>query len=344
MGEILDINRLKEGMILERDIVHKESGVTLITKDTVIKQEHIVKLYKHEIRTINIRIEVEKTYNYNEKLMVSYSKVEEKLDELFDDFKNGKELAVDEVFDEMQDFALEISKERNILGQMRLLNQKDDYTFNHSLAVSVLSISLGKWNNYSEEQIFDLAITGLFHDIGKLQVPDEIINKAGSLTREEFDVVKKHSRYGYEMLAETGMFNENVLLGILQHHEKTNGSGYPNNLRGDEIHEYAKIVSICDVYHALISKRSYKDKKNPLRVADYIKHESFNSLDPYLSHVFLENIATFYVGSRVLLSDGEIGTIIYIHPQDRTKSIVKVGENFINFLNPQDVEIVEIVV
>ena len=344
MVKLLDINKLEEGMILERDIIHKETGVTLITKDTVIKQEHIVKLFKHEIRTINIKIVAEKTYNYNEKLMVSYSRVEGKLDDLFDDLRNGNDLVVDEVFDEMQDFAHEVSKERNILSQMRLLNQKDDYTFNHSLAVSVLSISLGKWNNYSKDQIFDVAITGLFHDIGKLRVPDEIINKEGSLTREEYEIVKKHSRYGYEMLAETGMFNEDVLFGILQHHEKTNGSGYPQNLRGEEIHEYAKIVSICDVYHALISKRSYKDKKNPLKVADYIKHESFNSLDPYLSHIFLENISKFYVGNNVLLSNGEMGTIIYIHPQDRTKTIVKVGENFINFLNPQDVEIVEIVV
>lgn len=344
MGRLLNIDNLEEGMILERDIIHKETGVTLITKDTVIKEEHILKLLKHNIRNINIKIEAERVYNYNEKLMISYSKVEEKLDDLFDNFKNGKELAVNEVFNEMEEFAHEVSKERNILSQMRLLNQKDDYTFNHSLAVSVLSISLGKWNDYSEEQIFDLAITGLFHDIGKLQVPDEIINKSGTLTEEEYDLVKKHSRYGYEMLAETGMFNENILLGILQHHEKTDGSGYPESLKGEEIHEYAKIVSICDVYHALISKRSYKDKKNPLKVADYIRNESFNSLDPYLSHVFLENISTFYVGNQVLLSDGEVGTIIYIHPQDRTKTIVKVGENFINFLNPQDVEIIEIVV
>ena len=344
MGRLLSIDNLEEGMILERDIIHKETGVTLITKDTVIKEEHILKLLKHNIRNINIKIEAERVYNYNEKLMISYSKVEEKLDDLFDNFKNGKELAVNEVFNEMEEFAHEVSKERNILSQMRLLNQKNDYTFNHSLAVSVLSISLGKWNEYSEEQIFDLAITGLFHDIGKLQVPDKIINKSGKLTKEEYDLVKKHSRYGYEMLAETGMFNESVLLGILQHHEKTDGTGYPENLKGEEIHEYAKIVSICDVYHALISKRSYKDKKNPLKVADYIRNESFNSLDPYLSHVFLENISTFYVGNQVLLSDGEVGTIIYIHPQDRTKTIVKVGENFINFLNPQDVEIIEIVV
>lgn len=343
MAKLLSIDKLEEGMILQEDIVQKTTGVILVAKDTVIKERHIIKLFRHKVRNVNIKEEVN-IYNYNEDLMNSYCKVEQKLDDLFNDINSGKEIEVDEIFFEMEGFAQEISKERDILSQMRMLNQKDDYTFNHSLAVSVLSISLGKWNNYSKEQIFDLAITGLFHDIGKLRIPDEIINKAGKLTEEEFEIVKEHSRYGYDMLLETGKFNDDILLGILQHHEKINGQGYPQKLKGEEIHEYAKIVSICDVYHALISKRSYKDKKNPLKVADYIKHESFNSLDPYLCHVFLENISTFYVGNSVLLSNGEIGTIIYIHPQDRTKTIVKVGENFINFLNPQNVEIVEIVV
>lgn len=344
MARLLDIDKIEKGMILEKDIINKGTGVTLITKGTVIRDDHIVKLFKHRIRTVSVETEVEDIYNYNEKLMISYTKVEEKIDNLFDDFKKGEDLNVDEILFEMEDFAQEISKERDILSQMRMLNQKDDYTFNHSLAVSVLSISLGKWNKYNEDQIFDLAVTGLLHDIGKLQVPDEIINKPGKLTEEEFEIMKKHSRHGYEMLLETGKFSDDILFGILHHHEKVNGCGYPENLKGDEIHEYAKIVSICDIYHALISKRAYKDKSNPLRVADYLKHESFNTLDPHLTHIFLENISTFYIGNNVLLSDGEIGTIIYIHPQDRTKPIVKVGDNFINFLIPQDVEIVEIVV
>lgn len=343
MDSLLDINKLEEGMVLEEDIIQEETGIILVSKGTIITEQHIIKLFKHIKSIVSMEEKIE-GYNYNQDLMVSYSKVEEKLDILFNDFKKGKDIEVDPVLYEIEEFAQQISKERNILSQMRLLNKKDNYTFNHSLAVSVLSISLGKWINYPKDKIFDLAIVGLFHDIGKLQIPDEIINKPGKLTKEEFEIVKKHSRYGYDMLLKTGKFNDNILLGILHHHEKLNGYGYPLAIKEKEIHEYAKIVSICDIYHALISKRSYKGKNNPLKVADYIKYESFTSLDPYLVYVFLENIAIFYVGNNVLLSNGEIGTIIYIYPQEKTKTIVNVGENFINFLKPQDVEIVEIIV
>lgn len=343
MTRLLTIDRLEEGMILGKDIINKRTGVVLITQNTVITKQLIEKLNINEIKVVSIMKEVNLNIQ-NKSLMASYSKLENKLESLFEDAKLSSEVLVDEVFYEMKNFAEEVSKERNILTQMRMLHNKDDYTFNHSLAVSILSISLGKWAEYSENQIFDLAMAGLFHDIGKLKISDDIINKPARLTDGEYEIIKQHSFYGYEMLLETGRFSEDVLLGVLQHHEKMDGSGYPNKLRGDEIHEYAKIVSICDIYHALISRRTYRDKKSPLKVADYIKGESFYSLDPNLTHIFLDNISKFYVGNRVLLSNGKIGTIIYIHPQDRTKVIVKVGEDFLNFLNPQDVEIVEIII
>ena len=343
MVKVLTVDKLEIGMIVNDDIINQRTGVILIGQNTVMTKQLIRKLIIYGIKTVKIKEEAN-TYKYNEELMICYSKVEKKLDNLFSDVRNGKRMVVDEIFDEMKDFAEEVSKERDILTQMRLLDKKDDYTFDHSIAVSILSISLGKWANYSKEQIFDLAIAGLFHDLGKLKIPDEIINKPGKLTEEEFEMIKKHSLYSYKILLETEKFNEDILLGVLHHHEKMNGLGYPNKLKSEHIHDYAKIITICDIYHALISQRIYKDKENPLKVAEYIKDESFDSLDPYLSHLFLNNISKFYVGNKVLLSDGKVGTIVYIHPQDKTKVIVKVGENFINFFNPQEIEIVEIIV
>lgn len=343
MVKVLTVDKLEIGMIVNDDIINQRTGVILIGQNTVMTKQLIRKLIIYGIKTVKIKEEAN-TYKYNEELMICYSKVEKKLDNLFSDVRNGKRMVVDEIFNEMKDFAEEVSKERDILTQMRLLDKKDDYTFDHSIAVSILSISLGKWANYSKEQIFDLAIAGLFHDLGKLKIPDEIINKPGKLTEEEFEMIKKHSLYSYKILLETEKFNEDILLGVLHHHEKMNGLGYPNKLKSENIHDYAKIITICDIYHALISQRIYKDKENPLKVAEHIKDESFDSLDPYLSHLFLNNISKFYVGNKVLLSDGKVGTIVYIHPQDKTKVIVRVGENFINFFNPQEVEIVEIIV
>lgn len=343
MSKILTVDKLESGMILEENVINHKTGVVLIVKNTVMTKNLIRKLFLYGIETVHIKEEINE-YSYNQELMVSYSRVEEKLDNLFDNIRTGNDVEVDEVFYEMKGFAVEVSRERDILTQLRLLHKKDDYTFNHSISVSILAISLGKWAKFTKDEIFDLSIAGLFHDIGKLRVPDNIINKPGQLTPEEYEIVKQHSLYSYNLLMETEKFSEDVLLGVLHHHEKLNGLGYPNNLKGDEIHQYAKVITICDIYDALVSQRTYKEKENPLRVADYIKDESFTSLDPALSHIFLENISRFYVGNKVVLSNGETGKIVYIHPHDKTKVIVKAGENFINFFNPQSVEIVNIIV
>lgn len=111
-----------------------------------------------------------------------------------------------------------------------------------------MAIALGKWLGYSEESILELSIVGLLHDIGKLKIPEEIVNKPGKLTSDEFGLMKSHSFYSYEILLETGDFNEDILLGVLQHHEKVNGTGYPNGLKGEDIHKYAKIIAVCDIY------------------------------------------------------------------------------------------------
>lgn len=177
-----------------------------------------------------------------------------------------------------------------------------------------------------------------------MKVPDNIVKKPGKLTTEEYKEMKRHSVYSYEILLKTNRFSEDILLGILQHHEKINGTGYPYGISGNRIHEYAKIIAICDIYHALTSNRVYKDKDSPLSAADYLRHEGFDSLDPNITQIFLKNISRFYVGNKVLLSDGSVGIIIYIHPQNETKPIVKVNNRYIDFLQPQEVEILDIII
>lgn len=343
MVKVLTVDKLEIGMVINDDIINQRTGVILIGQNTVMTKQLIRKLIIYGIKTVKIKEEAN-TYKYNEELMICYSKVEKKLDNLFSDVRNGKRMVVDEIFNEMKDFAEEVSKERDILTQMRLLDKKDDYTFDHSLGVSVLAIALGKWLNYSPEKILDLSIAGLFHDIGKLRVPDEIVAKPGRLSENECIEMRRHSYYGYEMLLDTNKFNNDILLGVLQHHEKMNGIGYPNSITGDRIHEYAKIIAVCDIYHAITSRRVYKDKDSPLRAADYLRKESFSSLDPYITQVFLKNISKFYVGNKVLLSNGSTGIIVYIHPQDKTKPIVKVGESFFDFQKEQSIEILDIII
>lgn len=344
MKKLVSVQDLEMGMILDEDIIEEQTGVILIARNMAITKQFIQNLISKEIDKVSIRKEEIPKEKYNQPLVDNYSKVGEKLDNLFIKVKNGRKVAASGIVNDMKGFVREIVGERDILTQMRLLKKKDDYTFNHSLGVSILAASLGKWLNYSLEEIEDLAIAGLFHDIGKLRISDNIINKSGNLTEEEFEIMKKHSFYSFEMLSAGGKFNDDILLGVLQHHEKMNATGYPNGVSGDRIHRYARIISICDIYHALTSRRVYRDRESPLKVADYIRSESFSTLDPYITQVFLKNISKFYVGNKVVLNTGEIGIIVYIHPQDKTKPIVQVANKFIDLLRNHDIEVADIII
>ena len=344
MSNLLRIDKLDMGMILEEDIVDQHTGVVLIAKNMAITKAFIDKLISNGIDEVAIKKEEIPIEKYNEPLMEEYNKIGDRIDKIFGHVKNGEKLNFETVTLEIQDFVQEVVKERDILTQMRLLKRDDDHIFNHSLAVSILASSLGKWMNYSQKEILELSIAGLFHDIGKLKIDDEIINKPANLTEEEFEIMRKHPFYSSQILSATGNFSQDVILGVLQHHEKIDGAGYPNKVTGDRIHKYARIISICNVYHYLTSRRIYNDKESPLKVADYIRHKSFTSLDPEMTGVFLKNIATFYVGNKVVLSTGEIGIIVYIHPQDKTRPVVKIGDKFIDFLVEKDIEVVDIII
>ena len=344
MGKLINVRNVEVGMTLDMEVIDAKSGAILVPEGLALTKPLIERLKTNKITSVIIREEEIPAGLKNEEFSEEYKNVSKKLDNVFDKVKEDGKIDAEDIVAEMDSFAMEITKESDILTQMRLLKAVDDYTFNHSMGVSVLALTLGKWLGYSDDQIVELSIAGLFHDIGKLRIPDEIINKPGKLTEEEFEIMKKHAFYSYEMLLKTRQFSNNILMGVLQHHEKIDGTGYPNGLKGKKIHDYAKIIAICDQYHALTSNRVYKGKDSPLRVADYIKVESFKSLDPHMVQVFLKNISKFYVGNKVLLSNGSTGMIVYIHPQDETKPIVQVGDQFIDFIKEKELEVIDILI
>ena len=337
-------NELKPGMVLSEDVDSLRSGAILVSKNTVLNKKIIKRIYNYGIRYVYIYSEDNMPQEIsNNSLEIKYEILSDKMENVFADIKIGKKIILTEINEEVNELVDEVLKNDNILGIIRELEEKDDYTFNHSLNVSMLATMLGKWLGYSMKQIKQLALTGLFHDIGKLKVPDNIINKPGELTELEFGKIKEHPIYGYNILKETVGISNNISLGVLQHHEREDGSGYPLGLKGNEIHEYAKIIAVCDTYDAITSNRVYKPKSSPFFAAEILEEKSFTVLEPRITRIFLDKIAGFYVGCTVLLSNGQEGDIVYIHPQAPTKAIVKTENEFINFLEPQNISIVDII-
>lgn len=195
------------------------------------------------------------------------------------------------------------------LFQMIDIRDYNNYTYSHSLYVGILSVILGRHMGLPIKTLENLAICGLFHDIGKLQIPLEILDKPGSLTDEEFEFMKQHPRLGYDNLSKNTIIPSMTLQGILTHHERFNGSGYPQGLSGEDIPLFGRIIAIADVYDALTSTRTYRKAWSPKKIFDYMTSCADTHFDPELLTAFLKCTAAYPVGTMVQLSDGSTAVV-----------------------------------
>ena len=203
------------------------------------------------------------------------------------------------------------------------LKTKDEYTYRHMICVGIIATMIGKWLKLSQSDLIDLSLGATLHDIGKAKVAQEILNKPGRLTQEEYHEMKRHTIHGYNLLRDIPKINERVALIALQHHEREDGRGYPFSLRNEKIERLAKIVAIADVYHAMSSSRVYHQAE-PFHIVISQMHEDvFGKFDPEIMLVFLFKIMDSLVGRRVLLSNGDEGTIVRIDPYEPLRALVR---------------------
>lgn len=193
------------------------------------------------------------------------------------------------------------------------LKVSDEYTFRHSVDVATMSMVIARKYGLNEKEIHDVGIAGLLHDVGKLMIPRDILNKPSRLTEDEFEIMKKHARYGYNMLQKKEGFNESILLGVLQHHEKLNGGGYPDGLKDPDIHLYARIIAIADIYDSLVTRRSYKQKISKRDSIEIIMAMT-SELDIFVMQSFLDSVILYPVDSVVTLSNGEEAKVVKNNP------------------------------
>jgi putative nucleotidyltransferase with HDIG domain len=203
----------------------------------------------------------------------------------------------------------------------------DEYTYAHSLNVALLCSLLGSWLNLDESNIKRLTSCGLLHDIGKSKIPREILNKPEALTPAEFEEIKKHPTLGYKILEKNIAISKDVALGVLMHHEREDGSGYPLGLESSQISYYAKILAVVDVYDAMTSNRVYKKRQPPFDVLELYESEYLTKCDTGIMLTFLKHISSYYVGNIVKLNDGTEGEIIYINQNRISKPLVRLSNS-----------------
>lgn len=215
---------------------------------------------------------------------------------------------------------------KDILVNIADIKMYDDYTFHHSLSVAIMAIAIGMEMGLDIQFVNEIGIAGLLHDIGKVSIPIEIINKPSRLTEEEFNIVKMHPIYAARHLQERNLVNFNVYSGIIQHHEKYDGSGYPFHLAGDKIHLYARILAVADVYDALTSNRPYRTPNPPNEAIEYIMAGNGSHFDENVVRAFIRKVAPYPTGAKVLLSNGEKACVLKNFPDAPLRPMVSVLE------------------
>ncbi|UTR16594.1 HD-GYP domain-containing protein [Salipaludibacillus sp. LMS25] len=357
------------GCILADD-VYKKSNTPLLRKKTILTEEHLhmlsiffVKRVKvepilvngevfkpgEEVEEVNEELELKESdlkHDITEKedtYIDYYLRAVQQFKRLFNDWQGGVKVdafAVRNVFLPLY----EQSPTKNDLMQLHHYSTKQDYIYFHSVAVSVFSTLLGKRLGLKNGEVMQLGIAGLLADCGMAKLPFNAFEKKSSLTAEQYEEVKKHPIIGYRMLEETQGLTKNALVGILQHHEREDGSGYPLKVRGSKLHQYAKVIAIADVFHAMTSERYYRSKQSPYKVIDSLKVDQFGKLDHSLLNHLIHLTVDLSIGTKVRLNSGAIGEVLYQNSQHPTRPILKLideGDALLDLLKHPDIIIEE---
>lgn len=354
----IQLTDVKEGDILLRDIFN-DHGTLVLSAGTVLKSKDRHLLERHQIDLIDIMERLTPQYSIDSMAVaaVKQSSTNTSREQLI----NQYEVAIQHtnlIFEHaaaegiVEDSDIEetylpllnqIQKERDVVSLLMLMNGEEDYTYQHSIQVSVLSFYLANWLGYSEEDAKRIGKAGYLHDIGKCVIERKLINKPGALTDEEFEQIKQHTLAGQQIVSNS-FDDEWLSLAALQHHERMDGSGYPVGLQGDRIHEVARIVAVADVYSAMISNRVYRKKQDLFSVLKEMHQMSYSQLDPHITHTFIRKMLPNFLSKRAKLSDGRVGVIIMNHHTEFFRPLIQLDQQFIDLSKNRSIEIEEIMI
>jgi HD-GYP domain-containing protein (c-di-GMP phosphodiesterase class II) len=244
---------------------------------------------------------------------------------MFADARMGKAVDSAQARVLVEEISESVSRNSAALLSLARLKTADDYTYMHSVAVCALMMALGRQLNLNEHQIRQAGMAGLLHDLGKAKMPLEVLNKPGKLTDAEFAIMKSHPAEGHRMLMRTAESIDEVALDVcLHHHEKTNGSGYPDGLRDQEISLFAKMGAVCDVYDAITSNRPYKQGWDPAESIRKMAEWSEGHFDKRIFQAFVKSLGIYPIGSLVRLESGKLAVVIEQSRASLLKPKVKV--------------------
>lgn len=317
---------LEVGYILDEDVY--ENRVLLIRKGQVVT-DHIkellqtrktVKIVRHvseESVYLEEDLSDDRIVRLNEQVK---TRITEDVTKLFDDIESDSNASLAQNISDT--IVNDVLKKDGVGLNLDELKVSDEYTFKHSVDVAAGSIILAKYLGLGADNIRDIGTAGVLHDIGKIMIPNEILNKNGKLTDKEFAVIKNHPVYGYQMLSKNQSIAEPIRRAVLYHHEKFCGGGYPSGLKGNEIPLYARVLSVIDVFDALVTERPYHKAYS---VADTLEimYTMYAQFDAEVFQAFLKSLIVYPIGSVITLSNGVQAQVIKTNKGYPLRPVVK---------------------
>lgn len=331
---LISVNVLREGMILGRTIWN-EAGHPLLQKGVTISERVIQRLTQLNIQYIYIDDNISRDIEIVETVPLEVRK--EAVQKVKDSFKTLKGLktadasyvldqqskAITSIVNRLLDIVVSSEEMLTILTDAYLY---DEYLYQHSFQVTLYSIAIAKELGYSSDDLRLIGIGALLHDVGKIQVPQSILMKKGRLTNEEFEEMKQHTRYGFDILRNLHSISLLVAHCAFQHHERLDGSGYPRGLVDYEIHPFAKIIGVADVFDAVTSNRIYRAKMLPTQGISILEAGSGTIYDSRVVDALKRIVIHYPNGSIIRLKDGRRGVVSKQNIKDSTRPSLRVFE------------------
>lgn len=326
----VNIDHLEEGMIVGKDIVDLNGNI-LLRAGVVLNDFYIERLKEKKFNGIYIEDEI--SYGIipsdviPQQLKLKMMKILHLIAE--------KELSYDSSIEEVKKVIIDVVEELTRTdAYLNIVELKsiDEYLYSHSVNTTLISLLIGIEMKLNKNELYNLGMSALLHDIGKKFIGQEILNKPGKLTEEEFEKVKMHPIWGYKYAKDMG-FSLLVCSGIIDHHEKYNGEGYPNKKKGKQISLYGRIISVADVYDALISTRTYRKAFPPHEAFEYIISQVGTHFDNEVVNGFMHRVFPYPVGTIVQLSNGIVGIVVRNHrsfPLRPDVKVLKVKDDFVD--------------
>ncbi|KQN96909.1 HD-GYP domain-containing protein [Paenibacillus sp. Leaf72] len=316
---LVSIDRCTPGMQLAKPI-YTDNGNLLLGVGAELTETFIHRLTSLNVTTLYIGGD-----KITEDLMVEDSipmgqriKATQTIEKIFTEIKLGihksKAMLSCEIVNQFKEvFRLllqEIQRNKDLMRLLTHIQIKDHYLFTHSFNVTLYTVAIAIKMGFNQKQLLEIGVGGLLHDVGKLFLPKEILQKAGKLDAHEFELIKKHTEFGFDFLRKDPGISVVTAHCAYQHHEKLDGTGYPRRLKGNQIHLYAKIMAVADVFDALTTNRVYRPAMLPHEAMEIIWASSHTHFDIDVVTAFKHSIALYPIGVTVLLNTGETGVVV----------------------------------